>query len=59
MKYIVRAKNSRNSKTHCACTLIIKKKPSIVLNDGVKCRDQNIDTYLKIDRNVCPNYINM
>lgn len=59
MKYIVTAKNSRNSETHCACTLIIKKKTSIVLNDGVKCRDQNIDTYLKIDRNVCPNYINL
>lgn len=58
MKYIVRAKNSRNSETHCACTLIIKKT-SIVLNDGVKCRDQNIDTYLKIDRNVYPNYINL
>lgn len=25
----------------------------------MKCRDQNIDTYLKIDRNVCPNYINL
>lgn len=31
MKYIVRAKNSRNSKTHCACTLIIKKNLPLFL----------------------------
>lgn len=58
MKYIVTTKNSRNDETYCACTLIIKKT-SIVLNNGVKCLDQNIDTYFKIDRNVCPNHINL
>lgn len=52
-------KKFRNGETYCACTLIIKKKTSIVLNDGVKCLDQNIDTYFKIDRNGCPNHINL
>lgn len=58
MKYIVTTKNFRNGETYCACTLIIKKN-FIVLNNGVKCLDQNIDTYFKIDRNVCPNHINL
>lgn len=25
----------------------------------MKCLDQNIDTYFKIDRNGCPNHINL